>query len=455
MTTAAEPGTGGSAGPAPRWRTVTALGSAQTLSWASSYYLPGVLATPMARDLGLAVPTVHLAFSLALIASALVGPAAGRAIDRHGGRPVLLGTNLLFALALVAMAFAQGPVGLFLAWVLIGLAMGSGLYDAAFASLVRLYGQDSRNAITGITLIAGFASTVGWPLSAWMETQWGWRGACLGWAGLHLMLGIPLNLIVPRACGLQTPTDVTADTAKGAGRGPAGQAAPGPNELTGVSIAATSMGQPGEGDNRRDSPAHAPSGADVSGVSSPAELRTAVLLAVVFALVWFISTAMATHLPALLQASGATLAAAVAVGALVGPAQVAGRLLEFGLLRRIHPLLSARLAGLAHPVGVLVLMVLGGPAAAAFALLHGAGNGIMTIAKGTLPLVLFGPLGYGARQGWMMMPARVSQALAPVLFGLALQCWGAQALWLSAGLGLMAFAALMAIRAPRGTSAPP
>lgn len=398
----------------PRWRTVTALGSAQTLAWASSYYLPGVLATPMARDLGVAVPTVHLAFSLALIVSALVGPAAGRMIDRHGGRPVLLGTNVLFALALLALACAQGPWGLFAAWVLIGLGMGSGLYEAAFASLVRLYGQDSRNAITGITLIAGFASTVGWPLSAWLETQWGWRGACLGWAALHLALGMPLNLIVPRASREPIHQDRVAP----------------------------------EGDTPTAAPIRA-------AVEAPGTLRTAVLLSLVFALVWFISTAMATHLPALLQASGATLAAAVAVGALVGPAQVAGRLLEFGFLRRIHPLLSARLAGLAHPVGVVVLMALGGPGAAAFALLHGAGNGIMTIAKGTLPLVLFGPLGYGARQGWMMMPARVSQALAPVLFGLALERWGAQALWLSAGLGLLAFAALMAIRPQGTTSAPP
>ncbi|MFY8083969.1 MAG: MFS transporter [Rubrivivax sp.] len=409
-----------SPGPAPRWRTVTALGTAQTLSWASSYYLPGVLATPMARDLGVAVPTVHLAFSVALIVSALVGPAAGRAIDRRGGRPVLLGTNVLFALALTALASAQGPWGLFAAWVLIGLAMGSGLYEAAFASLVRLYGNDSRNAITGITLIAGFASTVGWPLSAWMETQWGWRGACMGWAALHLVLGLPLNLMVPKA----RPAPALPPPHPGP---VAPLPSPAPDEATA---------------------AGAPSAGTVETVNrAPGELRTAVLLSAVFALVWFISTAMATHLPALLQASGATLAAAVAIGALVGPAQVAGRLLEFGLLRRIHPLLSARLAGLAHPVGVLVLMSLGGPGAAAFALLHGAGNGIMTIAKGTLPLVLFGPAGYGARQGWMMMPARVAQALAPVLFGLALQRWGAQAMWLSAGLGLVAFAALMVIRA--------
>ena len=434
---------------APRWRTVTALGSAQTLSWASSYYLPGVLATPMARDLGVPVPTVHLAFSLALIVSALVGPAAGRAIDRHGGRPVLLGTNVLFALALASLASAQGPWGLFAAWVLIGLAMGSGLYEAAFASLVRLYGQDSRNAITGITLIAGFASTLGWPLSAWMETQWGWRGACLGWAALHLALGIPLNLIVPRARPLAGRLEEAQVPAAGTATHSAKSEATHPETARPSTVPATDaiQSETPRGDTRQ---GNRPQSDQPQG-----DVRTAVLLAIVFALVWFISTAMATHLPALLQASGATLAAAVAIGALVGPAQVAGRLLEFGLLRRIHPMLSARLASLGHPVGVLVLMALGGPGAAAFALLHGAGNGIMTIAKGTLPLVLFGPLGYGARQGWMMLPARVAQALAPVLFGLALQQWGVQAMWLSAALGLLAFLALMAIRPRRERAAPP
>ena len=151
-----------------RWHTVATLGTAQTLSWASSYYLPAMLAAPMARDLGLATPTVFAAFSMALILSALVGPAAGRAIDRHGGRPVLMATNIAFAAGLALLGLAQGPLTLCLAWALIGLAMGSGLYEAAFAALVRLYGHDSRNAITGITLIAGFASTVGWPLSVFL-----------------------------------------------------------------------------------------------------------------------------------------------------------------------------------------------------------------------------------------------------------------------------------------------
>jgi predicted MFS family arabinose efflux permease len=376
---------------------VLALGSAQTLAWGSSYYLPAVLATPIAGDLGIAPATVFAAFSVALLVSAALGPHAGRAIDRWGGRFVLAGTNLVFAVGLAALSLAQGPWGLFLAWAVLGIGMGSGLYEAAFAALVRLYGTGARGAITGITLIAGFASTVGWPLSALLEAHVGWRGACLGWAALHLVVGIPLNLSLPRA----GPPPVAPAP-------PAGSAPP----------------------------------------SRQATQRAAVLLAVAFAATWFISTAMAAHLPRLLQASGVTLAVAVGIGALIGPAQVAGRLLEFGWLRRVHPMLSARLAALLHPLGALVLGVFGGPAAAVFAVLHGAGNGILTIAKGTLPLVLFGPAGYGHRQGWLMVPARIAQALAPWLFGLLLDRWGAHALWISASIGLLAFASLWRLRAP-------
>jgi len=376
---------------------VIALGSAQTLAWGSSYYLPAVLATPIARDLAVAPATVFAAFSVALLVSAALGPHAGRAIDRWGGRFVLAGTNLVFAAGLAALSFAHGPWSLFLAWAVLGVGMGSGLYEAAFAALVRLYGTGSRGAITGITLIAGFASTVGWPLSALLESHFGWRGACLGWAALHLVVGIPLNLSLPRA-------------------GP---------------------------------PPVAPAAASGSAPASrQATQRAAILLAVAFAATWFISTAMAAHLPRLLQACGVTLAVAVGIGALIGPAQVAGRLLEFGWLRRIHPMLSARLAALLHPLGALVLGVFGGPAAAVFAILHGAGNGILTIAKGTLPLVLFGPAGYGHRQGWLMVPARIAQALAPWLFGLLLDRWGANALWVSASIGLLAFLSLRLLRAP-------
>ncbi|AOG23185.1 MFS transporter [Acidovorax sp. RAC01] len=402
---------------APRQRgAVARLGTAQTLAWASSYYLPAMLAEPMARDLGAGTATVFAAFSVALIVSALLGPFAGRAIDTHGGRPVLLGSNLVFATGLGCMAMSQGPATLFAAWIIMGVAMGSGLYEAAFSSLVRLYGQGARNAITGITLIAGFASTVGWPLSAWMEAQWGWRGACMGWAALHLLVGVPLNSWLPRGAGAHAAdgdaaTSGTAPHTSGASTAVPAAAAAGANTRTGTGT-----------------------------------LRATLLLSFVFAVTWFTSTAMAAHLPRLLQASGTSLQAAVAMAALVGPAQVAARLAEFGLLRRMHPLISAQLAAAAHPVGAGILMLLGGPAAAVFTVLHGAGNGVLTIAKGTLPLVLFGPQGYGARQGLMMVPARVAQAFAPLLFGMLLDRFGAGALWLTTLLGLAALGALWMLR---------
>ncbi|MDM7941768.1 MAG: MFS transporter [Hydrogenophaga sp.] len=387
------------------WPLVLRLGTAQTLAWGSTYYLPALLARPMADGLGLPVSQVWIAFTLALLASAALGPFAGRAIDRWGGRPVLMGTSVLFALGLASLALVQGTVTLMLAWLLIGLAMGSGLYEAAFAALVRLQGSQARGAITGITLVAGFASTVGWPLTGLLEAEFGWRGACLAWAGLHLVVGLPLNASIPRAAPLPAPAH---DMAAGMADAPAAHPTP--------------------------------------------PRFTAWLLAYVFAATWFISTAMAAHLPQLLVASGATLAGAVAIGALVGPAQVAGRMLEFGFLRRLHPLLSARCAALAHPVGVACWMLFGPVAGPAFALLHGAGNGILTIAKGTLPLVYFGPVGYGRRQGVMMAPSRVAQAFAPLLFGLCIERWGTGALWISGGLGLSALAALLLLRS--GASSP-
>jgi predicted MFS family arabinose efflux permease len=387
---------------ASRARIVTTLGFAQCLAWASSYYLLAVLAVPMAGDLHVSVATVFGAFSFALVVSALAGPRVGRAVDRHGGRPVLAGSNVAFALGLVMLGLARDAAWLFAAWAVLGIGMASGLYEAAFAALVRIYGLDSRNVITGIALVGGLASTVGWPLSAWLETRVGWRGACLAWAALHVVVGLPLNGSLPKA---------------------------------GAPIAAR--------------PEAAVACGTVAARAPAAAAGTVILLSVFYAVTWFISTAMAAHLPRLLVFSGMTLGAAVGIGALIGPSQVAGRLLELGFLRRFHPLRSARLGALMHPVGATLLVLAGPPAALVFGILHGAGNGILTIAKGTLPLVLFGSQGYGERQGVLTVPARIAQASAPWLFGLCLDRWGANALWVSAALGFLAVAILVFLRESR------
>jgi len=378
------------------WWVVLPLGTTQTLAWASSYYLPAVLAGPLAADLGLPLTHVFGAFTLALLISAAVGPWAGRAIDERGGRAVLGVSNILFALGLAGLGLAQSEWQVWAAWCVIGLAMGSGLYDTAFATIVRLYPASARNAIIGVALMAGFASTVGWPLTAWWIDALGWRGACFVWAGLHLLLGLPLHRLLPKERAEIPPCaqPLTTSAAAVGSRAPA-----------------------------RKRPAY--------------RLRMAVVMATVFALTWFISTAMAAHLPALLLAQGLDPATALGVAMLVGPAQVAGRLLEFGLLRHVHPLLSARLAAAGHPLGAAALVLTGSAGPWLLVGLHGMGNGILTIAKGTLPLVVFGAAGYGERQGWLMAPARVAQALAPLLFGLAFAHWGNGALWLTAALGVL------------------
>ena len=179
---------------------VAALGTAQTLAWASSYYLPAILADPIAQGTGVSRTVVFGLFSGALLLSAFFGPAVGRAIDQRGGRGMLAISNLVLAAGLVLLALSHEIIMLTAAWTVLGVGMAMGLYEPAFATLTGLYGRAARGPITGITLIAGFASTVGWPLSAFLEAQYGWREACLIWAALHIVIGLPLNrLLIPPA----------------------------------------------------------------------------------------------------------------------------------------------------------------------------------------------------------------------------------------------------------------
>ena len=174
------------------------LGFGQLLAWGSSFYLLAILAEPMAAGLALPRVWVYLCFSASLVMAAVLGPLGGQLIDRHGGRPVLMAGNVVFALALLLMSQAQGGASLMLGWLLLGVAMPLGLYDAGFATAVRLFGAQARRSIVGITLIAGFASSVSWPLTHWLEQRWDWRVACQVWAVLHLTAGLALHARLPR-----------------------------------------------------------------------------------------------------------------------------------------------------------------------------------------------------------------------------------------------------------------
>ncbi|MGQ0652299.1 MAG: MFS transporter [Betaproteobacteria bacterium] len=378
-------------------RVIIALGTAQTFAWGSTYYLPAILANPMAAELGVGTPTVFVAFSLGLLLSAFIGPGSGRLIDLHGGHRVLPASNLLIAAGLAMLGSSTGALTLTASWLVIGAGMSAGLYEAAFSTLARIFGASARRAITGITLIAGFASTVCWPLSGWMDSAFGWRATCYVWAAVQLFVCLPINVMLPRTRAAE----------------------------------------------------HAAPKEPVAAGGGPRHAWLMAAMAFVFAGTWFSSTAMAAHLPRLLQEAGATHAGAIAAGALIGPAQVAARLVEASLMRHFSPLASARVATLAHPLAAGGLVAFGAPATTFFALTHGAGNGVMTIANGTLPLYLLGAGGYGFRQGLMMAPARFVQAASPFIFDLALSRYGTGALALTAGFALCSFVVLLLIPSRR------
>lgn len=367
---------------------ISALGVVQILTWGTSYYLLTVLAPPIAADTGWPLPWIVGSLSAGLLVSGLASPRVGRAIGHYGGRPVLALATVVLALGLVVIGLAPTLPVFFLGWLVLGAGMGAGLYDAAFATLGRLYGASARPAITTLTLWGGFASTVCWPLSAFLVEHLGWRGTCVAYAGLLLFVALPLVLLVLPA----SPPLPTADL---------GSSSVGAEPLTGR------------------------------------ERRAFLLLAGVLTLGGATTAIVSVHLLTLLQAQGVSLAAAVSLGALVGPSQVAARVIEMANKGRHHPIWTLTAAMGLIALG-LVLLWAGFPILAVTLVLYGAGNGIYSIARGTLPRALFGPARYAPLLGRLALPNLVAQALAPSLGAVVLAQAGAHAtLTVLAGLAVI------------------
>jgi predicted MFS family arabinose efflux permease len=347
----------------------------QILAFGSTYYLLTVLARPIVADTGWSYGTVIGGVSLGLLVAGLVSVRVGRIIERLGGRPVLAASSVLLAAGLALIGIAPGIEVYLLAWVVLGTGMGAGLYDASFAMLGRLYGTDARRAITAVTLWGGFASTVCWPLSAFLVESVGWRGACFVYAGMHLGLALPLNLLaLPREARRPLrAASVPAGAGKAAGQGPA----------------------------------------------------IFVLLAVIVTVAGMVAAVISVHLIAILQAGGLTLATAVGLGTLIGPSQVGARMLEALIGARLHPIWSLAAAAVLIAAGLVLLWIGAGLVAVAI-IGYAAGNGILSIARGAVPLALFGAEGYAVLMGRLAMPALVAQALAPSAGALVMERAGAQ-----------------------------
>jgi len=346
---------------------ITALGIAQIISWGSLFYAIGVLGIAMRKELGVSELFLFGAFSAALVVSGTLAPAIGRAIDRHGGRLVLSAGSIVAAGAMAMLAVASSPAVMVFGWLLAGAAMSATLYDPAFATLSQHAGARYRKAVTALTLFGGFASTVFWPLSHLLLEAWGWRITCAIYAGFHLFICLPVHqLFVPRHSHITRPE---------AGTKPA-EVSPGMKDPRLFWFTAS------------------------------------------FAIVTFIVGVVAVHLISLLTSAGLTAAQAVSLSMLVGPMQVAGRIIELGFSNRVRAVTVGVVAFSLMLLSLVALIIVEGfgIAAIVFVVAYGCGNGVLTIVKGTAPVELFGRTGLGGLLGHLSRYSFYAKSIAPAAF---------------------------------------
>jgi hypothetical protein len=384
------------------WRAVSVLGITQIIAWGTIFYSPVLTAPLIMAETGWSLSFIMGGFSLGLLIAGLVAPFVGRSIDRYGGHVVMAVGALVSALGLFGLAHARSPAVYLAVWMVLGAGLGASLYDPAFATLGRIFGAAARRPITFLTLAGGFASTAGWPATHVLTGAVGWRGTYIVYAALMALVCAPLYAFaLPRS--------------RAALDAPAGDPAAAPEALL------------------------------------PSRGLAFVLVTAAFTAYAFVPSALSAHLLAIFGRSGIDSATVVMIGALFGPAQVAARLTELAFGRNLHPLLIGR-AAVSLLVAAFALLALFGisvPLAAAFALMFGAANGLVTITRGALPLALFGADGYGRLMGRISGFWLVMQSAAPLVMAfVAERASDATALALAAGFAVVALASFAAIRRP-------
>ncbi|MGF6308917.1 MFS family permease [Bradyrhizobium sp. i1.8.4] len=381
-------------------RVVIALGLAQLVSWGATYYLIGAFGEQIAADLGWSRDIVYGGFAAALLVMGVTSPLVGRLVDSRGGRQVMVAGAVINALGCAGLAVSHQISTYFVSWIVLGLGMRLTLYDAAFAALARIGGSEARRAMSGITLLGGLAATVFWPLGHTLSEHFGWRIAVLAHAGFAL-LTIPLHLLIPNKRFAGAPDS-----------------------------AAVVPKQPLAVDRRQLAAAGG-------------------LYAVIMTGANFLNAGMSAHMIAVLSGLGLTVTVAVWVATLRGIGQSAARLCEVLFGGRIDPLALNLMACLIMPLAFVAGLFSGASMemGIAFALLYGACNGILTITRGTLPLILFDYRSYGTLVGRLIVPSFILPAAAPLLYAIVIDRFGnAAALYLSTGLAVMTLLAAVSLK---------
>jgi MFS family permease len=377
-----------------------AIGCLQTIAYGTLYYPFAVLKQSMAAS-GVDSRLLLAAASGAFLIGGLLAPYSGRAIDRWDGRKVMALGTLAGGLACIVMGFVENAALLFVAGVFLGVAFGSTLYDAAFSTIVRIVPRDGRTAITLITLVAGFASTVFWPLTHVLESSVGWQATWHIYAALNIAIAAPAYLLLPQPLARVPPLHQAARSPDGKRRRRYG--------------------------------------------------KVFVLLAIAFSANSLVAATLSIQIIDLLKRAGLEPTSAVSAASLIGAAQVAGRLSEFLLRKNIPVSATAVFALTCLPIALVLLLLTDSYLlAAAFAVVYGISNGLVTIVKGALPLSLFGPDGYGSLMGRLASPQLIAESLAPFVSAVAIVSLGSRMsisiLLALACLSLLAMIVLIATR---------
>ncbi len=384
---------------------LAALSVTSIASWGPLYYAFSVLMKPMQAELGWGRDLLVGGHAVALLVWGLAAYPAGKLIDRHGGRLMMSIGSLLATIAFALLAYVDSVAMYYAAWITAGVAMALCLYEAAFTVLTIAYRERSRWAITVLTLAGGFASTVFWPVTQWLVDANGWRHAVLTLAAVQFLVCLPLHALALPGAAPRLPVEVTA-----------GKKAP----------------------------------------SGHAWLRSPVfwLLAVSFTANSFVTAAVSVHVIALLDERGLSASDAVWLGALIGPMQVTGRLLEFFFGKRLPAAGVGTVTVLLLPASLVMLLMAGAsiPILLGFVIVYGAGLGLYTIVRATTPAELFGRENFGALNGALAAPSLFARAAGPIGASFVVTAHGgySAALWMLLGVtiaGALAYWVAVALKA--------
>ena len=370
---------------------IWALGLTQIIGYGTLYYSFSALAPAMALSFGWTEEWVYGVLSASLLLGGFVAPVSGRWADRFGAARIMPWGSLAASLSLLACALAPNGVAFAAGLVAMEVSSGFVLYATAFAALAQIAGRAAQRSITHLALIAGFASTIFWPLTTTLHDYLSWREIYVAFAVLTLFVCLPVHAWLARR-DTSTPAPGSAAVIEEAPLVPPGQ-----------------------------------------------EQWAQIVMLVGFALLGFVSSAVLVHMIPMLAALGLG-AAGVFVTTLFGPAQVLSRLINLQFGKGLsQPALGVIAAGL-MPLALVVLVTTAPllPGAAVFALLFGLGSGLSSIVSGTLPLALFGRVGYGGRLGMISSARLIVSSFAPVIFAVVAGLMTTPAtLWMVAGAGVL------------------